>query len=243
MPKDLAQPGLDAWQATLRDGDEEAFHRLVDRYVDVLLRAARYDLEFYIAQGYLQDGDLTPEEVVGETQLYAWQHRDRCPERMSLRGWLLGVQHRRLRQMVEQERNYRHDKAISLDEEVPVNYDSWDSQEAFWDWAQPDAGEHHVELWENVVPSVSPIDIEIDLEKDGREALLGLDDTARHVLLMHDEFEVDLPEVAFIMGRGVNEVAELIELARASLYERMGLGPQPQIAEDDEPTPPPGTDE
>ncbi len=241
MPEDQADTRLDDWQETLRRSDEDAFHRLVDPYVEQLLKAARRDLEYYIAQGHLRDGDLTPEEVVGETQLYAWNNREHSPARMSLRGWLLGVQHRRLRQLVEQQRSYRDDKVISLDEQIPINYDSWDSQEAHWDWSQAEGGDWHVELWENIIPAQTPVDVEIDLDKVGQEALLPLDETARHVLMMHDEFEVDLPDVAVIMGRGVNEVAELIALARADLRER--LGNQPAIAEDDEPAPPEGSDE
>ena len=178
---------------------------------------------------------------MGETQIYAWKHHERCPRKMSLRGWLLGVQHRLLRQLVAQQRRYRDDKVISLDEQIPINYDNWTSQETFWDWAQPEGGDSSVSLWENIIPAQTPVDIEIDLEKVGRDALLELDETARHVLVMHDEFAVDLPEVAVIMGRGVNEVAELIQMARANLRER--LGPAPGIREDDEPAPPEGADE
>lgn len=241
MPKEQAGQKVAEWQDVLARGDEDAFHRLVDPYVDRLMQAARYDLEYYLAQGYLQKTDFTPEEIVGETQLYAWEHRNQCPDKMSLRGWLLGVQHRLLRQLVERERAYRDDKLISLDEQIPINYDNWASQESFWDWAQPEGGDKQVDLWEDIIPAQTPVDIEIDLDKVGRDALLQLDESARHVLVMHDEFEVDLPEVAVIMGRGVNEVAELIELARANLRER--LGNQQTIAETDVPAPPEGSDE
>src|SRR5690606_10945443 len=104
-----------------------------------------------------------------------------------------------------------------------------------------EGGDKQVDLWEDIIPAQTPVDIEIDLDKVGRDALLQLDESARHVLVMHDEFEVDLPEVAVIMGRGVNEVAELIELARANLRER--LGNQQTIAETDVPAPPEGSDE
>lgn len=225
----------ETWQETLQKGDQDAFHRLVDPQVDALLRAARHDLAYYIAQGHLHADDLSPEEVVGETQLHAWSHRERCPQRMSLRGWLLGVQHRLLRGLVAQQRAYRADKAISLDERVPINRAALDTQETFWDWYQPD-----VEiLWEDVIPGVEPVDIEIDLDKDGRDALLPLDESARHVLVMHDEFEVPLPEVAFIMGRSVNEIAGMLATARTDLRERL-VGEAP-MGEDDQP-PPTGRD-
>ena len=240
MPKDIAERAGTGWQDVLARGNEEAFHQLVDPYVEDLLKAARYDLEYYIAQGYLRDRDFTAEEIVGETQIDAWEHRHRCPQKMSVRGWLLGVQHRRLRQLVEQQQRYREDKAISLDEPISINPQENDKQEYFWDDTQ---SAEEVLLWEDIIPSTTPIDIEIDLDAVGREALLPLDASARHVLVMHDEFEVPLHEVAFIMGQSVNDIAQLLNVARADLRQRLNLDSESRMVEDDEPAPQAGSDE
>lgn len=202
------------WEAVLKDSDQDAFRELVEPYTDVMLLAARRDLEFYLQQEILQDSDFTPEEIVGETLLHAWQHRDVRPEKMALRSWLLGTQHRVTRGLVNRLRSYRHDKDISLDEPIPTDPDAQDTQEWFWDWYQPEQ-----ELtWEDVIPAQQPEDMEVPLTGDREELLEDTD--ARHVLVLHDEFEMSLPEVAFTINRSPEAVAELLEIARAGMARR-----------------------
>ena len=43
--------------------------------------------------------------------------------------------------------------------------------------------------------------------------------------MMHDEFEMDLVEVAFTMEQSVRETAALLEQARTSLHQRQGDAP------------------
>lgn len=202
------------WEAVLKDSDQDAFRELVEPYTEVMLRAARRDLEFYLQQEILQESDFTPEEIVGETLLHAWEHRDVRPEKMGLRSWLLGTQHRVTRGLVNRLRSYRHDKEISLDEPVPTDPDAQDTQEWFWDWYQPEQ-----ELtWEDVIPAQQPEDMEVPLTGDREELLEDTD--ARHVLVLHDEFEMSLPEVAFTINRSPEAVAELLEIARAGMARR-----------------------
>ncbi len=202
------------WEAVLKDSDQDAFRELVEPYTEVMLRAARRDLEFYLQQEILQESDFTPEEIVGETLLYAWEHRDVRPEKMGLRSWLLGTQHRVTRGLVNRLRSYRHDKEISLDEPVPTDPDAQDTQEWFWDWYQPE----HELTWEDVIPAQQPEDMEVPLTGDREELLEDTD--ARHVLVLHDEFEMSLPEVAFTINRSPEAVAELLEIARAGMARR-----------------------
>ena len=42
---------------------------------------------------------------------------------------------------------------------------------------------------------------------------------------MHDEFEMDLADVAFTMEQSVQETAALLEQARTFLHERQGAAP------------------
>lgn len=224
------------WQHALDTGDETVFRDVVRPHLDALTRAARQDLDFYVAQGYLHERDLTPEEVVGEGLIQAWDRRARRPAPMSLRGWLLGIQYRVLRGLVERQRAYREQKAVSLDEPLPPNSAAYDAQEWFWDWYRPDA-----ELtWEDVTPGDTPVDLEVSLEAEGLE----LDPSdSYHVLMMHDEFEMSIPEVAFIMSRTARQTVDLLERARAT----DGLRPAGQrdetrlgVDEFDHPAPPRG---
>jgi len=217
-----------------RTRDEGAFRELVQGHMDVLLKAAAHELEYYVFEGYLREGDLSPEEVVGEALIHAWEHLHQRPEAVSLRGWLLGIQYRVLQRLVEQHRAYQDDNAISLDEPLPLDADSMDVQEWFWEWLQPDANV----TWEDVVPGEEPLDIEIPLY-DVRDTL-SLDPEQRHVLMMHDEFDVPLAEVAFAMNRAVADTAELVDQARASLRKRVIGGAAPEGV--DHPAPPDGSD-
>ena len=221
-------------QKIIETRDEDAFRELVNRHMKILTRVARHELDYYVFEGYLHRNDLTPEELVGETLIYAWGHLDQRPSGMSLRGWLLGIEYRMVQKLVEQQRRYRDEKAVSLDAPLPMQPDAQDKQEWFWEWFQPEA-----ELtWEDVVPGEQPIDHEVPLYE--MRDTFALEPEARHVLMMHDEFEVPLPEVAFAMNRAVNETAQLVDAARASLRERMATR-EPSDAVD-HPAPPEGSD-
>lgn len=223
------------WHATLQDGDKAAFQDLVEQHLETLTEAAAEALDYYVRQGHLHRNDFNAEEIVGAGLIQAWEHRERAPEQMSLPGWLLGTQYRTLRGMVQRWRQYRAEKALSLDAPLPVNDVAYDTQEWFWDWYQPEKAL----TWEDVTPTQRQVDVEVPLE-GGREALQDPD--TWHVLTMHDHFEMDVNEVAFIMGRSVNETAGLIEEARTTLRTRMGADTSSEIRETDHPNPPPGSD-
>lgn len=223
------------WSKVLENDDEQAFRRLIEPLIPTLLRVARRELAFYLKQRHIHPRDFSAEEVVGEALIQAWQHRAQRPEQMSLRGWLLGTQHRVLRALVQKQREYREDKAISLDEPLPINVAELDTEEWFWDWNQAE----EEMTWEDVTPGTTREEVELSLESelDGVFA----DEEEERVLMMHDEFRMPLPEVAFTMNRSVQEIADILEKARATLHER-GVTSKP-IEETDEPTPPRGTDE
>lgn len=224
------------WQHVLENDDRDAFEALVKPYIDDLLRSARHDLDYYILQGHIQEDDLTPEEVVGEALIHAWQHRRQRPEKMSLRGWMLGTQYRVLRGLVKLQKDYRQDKAASLDAPIPpAGPEGLDTQEWFYEWYQPDDRF----TWEDVIPGDQPVDMEVPL---GREkARLFSDEDVYHVIMMHDEFKMSLPEVAFTMNRAVDELAEELSQARANLRERGIEATPPEMM--DYPAPPEGSDE
>lgn len=215
--------------------DEDQFKEVVEPHMPTMVRLARRELAYYVAQRQIHPRDFTPEEVAGEAWIHAWQHRARKPEQMSLRGWLLGITHRMLVGLVSNQQRYREDKSISLDEPLPVNVASQHTEEFFWDWHHPDA-----ELtWEDVTPAAMPEDLELTLD-DADDDQVFADEGDRHALMMHYEFAVPIPEVSYIMNRAAREVGELIASARVSLSER-GLA-RGEIKEVDEPTPPRAAD-
>lgn len=213
-----SQPDIpsDDWQAVLDRDDEAAFQDLVRPHIENLRRAAQHDLDYYVTQGDLHEHDLTPEEVVGETLIYTWEHRAQRPTDISLLGWLMGTQYRVLRDMVEARRQYRADKAISLDAQIPADAKSQGFQDRRQYGYKPD----EVLIWEDVVAGYEPSDIEAPLFTN--EDTFHLDPESRHVVMMHDEFDVPLPDIASAMHQAVRDTEALLEQARTSLRERQG---------------------
>ena len=210
-----SEPIVENWEEVLAGSDEDAFEALVAPYMDLLLSVAERELNFYKELDYIHDDDFTPEEVTGEALLHAWGHRKVRPQQMTLRSWLLGTQYRVVRGLVNRLRAYRRDQAISLDEPVPTDEDGDSIQEWFWDWYQPDS----MMVWEDVIPAQQPEDLEIPL--DGDRFRMLEDTEQRHALMLHEEFEMSLPEVAFTMNRTPVAVAEILEQARVSLSHRL----------------------
>ena len=212
--------GTGDWKAVRTAENVDQFQSIVEPHVDTLRQAAHDDLAYYTHQGLIHENDLTPEEVVGEALLYAWDHRAQRPETMSLRGWLLGMQHRVTRSLVDDIAEYRNDKAISLDEEIPPDARGRGEQTRLGQYGwQPEVNI----TWENVTPGREPRDVEAPLFTN--RDTFALDPDTRHVVMMHDEFDMPLPEVASTMNRTVEETAALLEQARATLRERIESPP------------------
>lgn len=194
------------WQAVL-GGDRTAYNRMVEPHLEELIRAARRDIRYHQHLGDLAPGDLTPEELVGEALLRAWRSRRRRPSEVSLRAWLLGTQHRVLQKVIQAEHLERDLWAVSLEDPVPPA-PLFDDEASFWEWYQPD----DVTRWEDVIPADLPPAGEMpDVEE---EATHGLEPEPRRVLLLHDEHELPLAEVAVATGQTVRETVALLEQAR-----------------------------
>lgn len=205
---------IPSWKAVL-EGDRRAFRRLVEPYLDELLRAAHRELEHYRRLKALRPEDLTAEELVGETLITAWRQRHRKPKRLSVRAWLLGLLHRVLQRYLQRERTFRRLWELSLDEPVPPE-PIYDDEESFWEWYQPD----DLERWEDVLPDPSTLETErLIVEEVPPEALEPLEPIERQVLLLHDTHEVPIQEVAMVVQRSVRETAEILQRARRRVQE------------------------
>ncbi len=231
-----AHPPADLWQRAL-DGDRDAFEEALAPHRDTLLAAARRKVSARVAEGALRERVLTPEELVGETLLRAFDHRARYePEQMSLRAWLLGIQYRTLNRLVRDEQRYDTQKAISLDAEVPARDEQDAVEEDFYEFYQP----FDVTTYEELIPSQQPADVEIDTrgrsltpeERDYLEAG-SLSAEHRQIVEFHDEFELSLPEIAQIMEYSLQDTAEALGEARVHLRQYIGSTDVDATAEDE----------
>ena len=238
MPSD--RPSADVWRRAL-DGDRDAFEDALSPHLDTLRKAADRQLavERDLVSGEPLAGeattDLTPDELVGEAMVQAWDRRDRFDaDRMSLRAWLLGLQTRSLVRISQRENRYTERKAISLDAEVPVNESQDAVEEDFYEFRQP----FDVDTYEEITASAEPDDVTMmdsdELSDDDRAALadasFGVD--AAQAVVLHDEFEVSLSEVAQILNASLKDAAAEMNLAREGMLARLGSADD---AHDDDP--------
>jgi len=224
------RPAAESWRRAL-DGDRDAFNDALAPFTDTLREAAGRQLEVDrdLVSGEPTEGehpvDLTPEELVGETLVRAWDLRERFDgSRMGFRAWLLGLQTRSLARFTQGEDRYARRKAISLDEELPTNEDHDAVQEQFYEFRQP----FDVDTYEEIVVGEEPADPEVE---DYGSADLSLSDQAEvgdvmfeagQAAVLHDEFDVSLSEVAQIIDASLKDTAAYLNLAREGLLARLG---------------------
>lgn len=212
-------------QRALVSGDADAFERAVEPYRELLLRNARTLIRERLSTGELNQDDLTPEELVGETLLRAFSGRERFdPSRMPLQTWLLALQRRALNKIAAQESEYRGRKVISLQEEVPFREDYDAVEEAFYEFNDP----FDVTTYDEIIPAQLPDDVEIDTRRPLTEEEVeflersGLDPRLQQVIELHDEFDLPLDDVAQILEQSLQDTAEALNAARVHVRQWLG---------------------
>ena len=227
-----AQPNAETWRRALA-GDRDAFNDALSDHTDTLRAAAERQLE--VERDPITDApepdqkviDLTPDELVGETMVRAWDLRERFDaDRMSFRAWLLGLQTRSLAKITSRQDRYARRKVVSLDEELPTGEDQDAVGEQFYEFRQP----FDVDTYEEVIAATTPEDPAVDgLEdanlSDDERALLSdasFRAEARQATILHDEFEVSLSDVAQILDASLKDTAAFMNLAREGMLERYG---------------------
>ena len=179
-------------------------------HLEELLGAARRELSYRVALGNFGADDLTPEELVGEALLRAWQDRYRRPSSLGVKVWLLALLFRVARDLARREAGLRRIPTESLEALVPPE-PIYDDDEEFWEWYQPD----ELTRWEDVVeaPAMTPEEMAAADERLTRTP----DPRAREVFLLYELHRVPLSETALALGLSVTETARLLEEARRDL--------------------------
>jgi RNA polymerase sigma factor (sigma-70 family) len=204
-----ARSSDDDWAAALR-GDRTAFEQVVSPHLPMLLDAARRELRYRIALGDLGTDDLTPEELVGEVLIRAWQDRQHRPAALSISAWLLALLFRAVKSLVRREARFRSMARLSL--ELPGSPEPvYDEDEGIWKWYQPDDPDTSVDVLE--APVMTPEDVAASDE----QLIRGLDPKEREAFLLFELHRLPLREVAVGLGVSAAEAAQLIEDARKRL--------------------------
>ena len=211
-------------------GDRDAFEAAVAPFHNELLAAAERQVELYRASGDLAEPTLNPTELVGETLVRAYEHREGFnAERMGFRAWLLGVQHRALARVMREEHRYSDRKALSLDELAPSSSEEDASGDTSYEFRQP----FEVVTYGDLIAGSEPIDVEFDpngheplTDRESRAlAASGMSVDGQHVVLLHDELDLTISEVSQILDASLHDTAETLNLARASVRQRLSNSP------------------
>lgn len=226
----------DAWRRAL-SGDRDAFEAAVAPFHEGLLEAAERQVEVYTASGEMSEATLNPTELVGETLVRAFEHRDNFDaDLLGFRAWLLGVQHRALARVLRQEHRYADRKAISLDDLAPSSEADDASGGSIYEFRQP----FEVVTYGDLIAGSEPIDVEFD--PNGHEPLTDREQRAltasgvaldgQTAILLHDELDLTVSEVAQILDVSLHDTAETLNLARASVRQRLGSSALPEDPSD-----------
>ncbi|MBR0707985.1 RNA polymerase sigma factor [Bradyrhizobium liaoningense] len=201
-----------AWARCL-DGDRDAFQQVVTAHLDELFAAAQRDISYHVAVGDLGDGDLTAEELVGETFLRAWRDRRSRPQSLGIRPWLLGLQYRVLMRIVRQEQLLRRLVSVSLEARAPEP-PIYDDDEGFWEWFQPD----DLVRWEDTLTDDAHPEPAIEaLEQN----IPGLSSLVRQVLFLRQVHRLSFAEIAAGLRISRESLSKLWREGCASLAEAM----------------------
>lgn len=181
-------------------GDRAGFNAAISPHLRELFEAARRERRYRVAIGDFSVDDLTTEELAGEVLLRAWHDRHRRPAQLPTRVWLLALLFSVAKDIARHEARIKNVPMVSLEENVPPE-PSYDDDESFWEWYQPD----ELTRWEDVVdtPSMTP---EEALAAD-EEFTRSLDPVTREVFLLCELHRVPLPEAALALGLSVEEAA------------------------------------
>jgi RNA polymerase sigma-70 factor (ECF subfamily) len=190
--------------------ERAAFRKQVTPYLGELLAAARHELRYHRALGDLDPEDPTPSEIIGDVLTRAWQERKHWSPEVGTRTRLYVLLFRVVKNVVHRQKSRRSHETVSIEALVPPE-DTYDDDESFWEWYQPD----EMLRWEDVIetPALSPEQAASADEEFAR----ALGPREREIYLMVELYGLPLGEVALALGMSLEEAARRVADARKHL--------------------------
>ncbi len=201
----------DIWDKIVA-GDKDAFDRLVEAEMANLLEAAKHEIAYYESIGDYPPDFITPEELVAEAMIRAWDNREKKPKGMEPRAWLYAMLFRAADAIAAQQREIQKHEALSLEQElpdVPLVFDPvYDDDEEFYEWYQPD----EALKWEDIIGS---IDLKPDLLIEAvEEAPKRLEPKERRAALLYCRFGLSLEQTCRVLEEKPETVTKMVEKAK-----------------------------
>ncbi len=207
-----ATAGADAQQAQPGVEDKAGFDRLVEAEMANLLQSARHEIAYYESVGDFPPGFMTPEELVAEAMIHAWDKWAEKPAGMEPRAWLHAMLFQVADALAARQREIRQHEAVSLEQEIPqaplVIDPVYDDDEQFYEWYQPD----EALKWEDVIGS---IELEPDLLAEVIEQQpRRLELKERRCAMLHFRFGFSVEQICRIVQEKPEKVAAMLQHAR-----------------------------
>ena len=207
----MAQEQQDIWEKIVA-GDREAFDRLVEQEMANLLEAARHEIAYYESIGDYPPDYITPEELVAEAMIRAWDNREKKPKGMEPRAWLFAMLFRAADALAARRRDIQRHETLPLEQKIPdvplVNDPVYDDDEEFYEWYQPD----EALKWEDVIGN---IDLEPDLLMEAVEAApKRLEPKERRAAMLYCRFGLSLEQTCRVLEEKPEVVTQLVEKAK-----------------------------
>ncbi len=204
------------WESIVA-GDRKAFDAFVESEMSGLLEAAKHEVAYYEDVGDFPPRYMTPEELVGEAMIQAWDHRSRKPKGMSPRAWLFAMLFQAADKLAERRRQIQVHEALSTEQKIPddplVLDPVYDDDEEFYEWFQPD----EALKWEDVIPSdvIAPEQLLAVCESEPAR----LKPEERRAALLYFRLGFSIEEVCRVLGKPVEETGRLLEKARDAVRD------------------------
>ena len=212
---DMALGILSADQKSNR---KDSFFKLLRPLLAFLEEQAKRELKVLELEGSVRPGYITPEELVDEVVILAWENfSTRVPEK-SLEHWLISLLHDLL-QTIEWESS----QFVSLDEGFDIQEIDRSAEP---DWMEDVLGYHDKMTLAELVPNDEVTEAWGELSNEGQQlhiytVLQGLPAFRRQAYLLHSVEEYTAEEIAHIQNRSVTDIESDIGFGRDTMHDHL----------------------
>lgn len=206
---------LDILRADKKSNRKDSFFNLLRPLLAFLEEQAKRELKISELEGSVRPGYITPEELVDEVVMLAWENfSTRIPEQ-TLEHWLISLMNDLL-QTIEWESS----QFVSLDEGFDLQEIDRSTEP---DWMEDVLGYHDKMTLAELVPDNEATEAWEDLSDEGQQlhiynVLQGLPAFRRQAYLLHSVEEYTAEEIAHIQNRSVADIESDIGHGREAMH-------------------------
>lgn len=201
----------------------ESFFRLLMPHVRSIREYGRHELKVLELEGRIPINEVTPDDLVHDVVVTAWERFKLRPPTTLLEVWLMGLLQQRLDELCSQVKPITLAVSAALSAKFKRDGINPDGDRSLsWDES---SSEKTVSL-EELLPDHEGSDVWNDLTASEQQqqlttALSTLSKQQRQTLMLHTVSGFELEEIATVLNVSSRQVAEWLDDARATLRARL----------------------